>query len=73
MYNLVLSHTCMTCLVGQVVQESGSEADTTYKKLLSKMDMDVLDAAYESVEDLIAKVNKYVRVCKWTLPFYYFI
>ena len=46
----------------QVVQESGSAADTTYKTLLAKLDSDVLDAAYGAVENLIGGVNNYVKV-----------
>ena len=46
----------------QVVQESGSEAETTYKTLLSKLDSNVLDAAYSAVENLIEKVHAYVKV-----------
>ena len=45
-----------------MVQESGSAADTTYKTLLSKLDSDVLDAAYGAVEDLIGGINSYVQV-----------
>ena len=45
-----------------MVQESGSEAETTYKTLLSKLDSDVLDSAYAAVEDLMEKVHGYVKV-----------
>ena len=47
-----------------MVQESGSEAETTYKTLLSKLDSEVLDQAYGAVEDVIGKVNKYVGVSR---------
>jgi hypothetical protein len=45
-----------------VKQESGSEAETTYKTILAKIDLDSLDVAYAAIDNLIKKVDNYVSV-----------
>ncbi len=44
--------------------DAGSEAETTYKKLLTKLPSggEVLQATYQSVEDCIKAVTEYVNV-----------
>ena len=48
----------------QVGLDAGSEAETTYKNLLTKLPKgsDMLQSAYEAIEKLVAEVDEYVKV-----------
>ena len=53
---------CVTFM--QVVQETSSEHETTYKNLLTKLPdgPEVLESAYESITKLVKDVDGYVNV-----------